>query len=461
MSSRTAAVPSNLLRRCCRCNATAKCLRCSCARSGVSCSRCLPCDAGRCHNRHSQPLRGQSTNAIYTTGSDSNNIPDSISVPSASHVVVSSLPSVSDIMQAKVPTLQHVPKGARAKWAKVLSACLSDVCNNPEDDCTWARVFMAAKCLLYSPPSGHRLHWREILKLVKSRIDRWLAGDLAALWSEAVSGGQSLLKRTGSSRESYQRNHHIRRAKQAVQDGQYRKAIEALSSNGLDPPSSDIQNEMLLKHPQTAPPTLPSGPVPPPISLSESGVLKGARSFPKGSAPGPSGLRPSHIRETVRCPSPDQASQLLTSLTRFVNVMAAGRTPPSIIPHLCGASLLALKKKTGGHQPIAVGEVLRRLVSKCLANQTRDAATSILAPLQLGVGIKGGCEAIVHATSQLRSSPSHNQHWTLMLDFSNAFNSINREAMFVEFRRFLPGLCVGGVLLHSAATPVTGRQQHP
>ena len=121
-------------------------------------------------------------------------------------------------------------------------------------------------------------------------------------------------------------------------------------------------------------------------------------------------------------------------------MMAAGRTPPSIIPHLCGASLLALKKKTGCHRPIAVGEVLRRLVSKCLANQTRDAATSILAPLQLGVGIKGGCEAIVHATSQLRSSPSHNQHWTLMLDFSNAFNSINREAMFVEFRRFLPGL---------------------
>ena len=224
-----------------------------------------------------------------------NNIPDSISVPSASHVVVSSLPSVSDIMQAKVPTLQHVPKGAIDKWAKVFSACLSDVCNNPEDDCTWARVFMAAKCLLYSPPSGHRLRWREILKLVKSRIDRWLAGDLAALWSEAVSGGQSLLKRTGSSRESYQRNHHIRRAKQAVQDGQYRKAIEALSSNGRAPPSSDIQNEMLLKHPQTAPPTLPSGPVPPPITLSESGVLKGARSFPKGSAPGPSGLRPSHI----------------------------------------------------------------------------------------------------------------------------------------------------------------------
>ena len=79
--------------------------------------------------------------------------------------------------------------------------------------------------------------------------------------------------------------------------------INALSSNGLAPPSPDILNEMLQKHPQAAPSSLPSGPVPPSIILSESGVLRGARSFPKGSAPGPSGLRPSHIREAVGCPS--------------------------------------------------------------------------------------------------------------------------------------------------------------
>ena len=29
---------------------------------------------------------------------------------------------------------------------------------------------------------------------------------------------------------------------------------------------------------------------------------------------------------------------------------------------------------------------------------------------------------------------------TLLLDFTNAFNSINRQAMFVEFHRHLPGL---------------------
>ena len=36
--------------RCCRCNGTAKCLRCVCVRSGTPYSRCLPGVSGRCHN---------------------------------------------------------------------------------------------------------------------------------------------------------------------------------------------------------------------------------------------------------------------------------------------------------------------------------------------------------------------------------------------------------------------------
>ena len=72
---------------------------------------------------------------------------------------------------------------------------------------------MLAKCVLASPATGHRLHWREILKLVRSCIDKWLAGDLVA-----------------SSRSSNP-SHHIRRAKQAVQDGQYTKAINPFTGN--------------------------------------------------------------------------------------------------------------------------------------------------------------------------------------------------------------------------------------
>ena len=97
-------------------------------------------------------------------------------------------------------------------------------------------------------------------------------------------------------------------------------------------------------------------------------------------APGPSSLRPSHLREAVACPSPDRAHEMLSALTKFINLLAAGQVPSSIRPYLCGATLLACKKKNGGLHPIAVGEVLRRLVSKCLTLVTGPASLSELAP---------------------------------------------------------------------------------
>ena len=166
---------------------------------------------------------------------------------------------------------------------------------------------------------------------------------------------------------------NARRTRQAVQAGQYSKAIQALASSGLAPPSPNVLQEMLTKHPQAPPPSLPSDPVLPPMDLSESIVSRCVRSFPSGSAPGPSGFRASHLREAVLCPSPSLASQTISILTKFCQLLAKGRTPPFVIPHLCGASLLACHKN-GGLRPIAVGEVLRRLTSKCLSFAARSAA---------------------------------------------------------------------------------------
>ena len=36
-------------------------------------------------------------------------------------------PSLSSVVQAGIPTLQHIPKGARDSWAKVMFGILSSV----------------------------------------------------------------------------------------------------------------------------------------------------------------------------------------------------------------------------------------------------------------------------------------------------------------------------------------------
>ena len=166
------------------------------------------------------------------------------------------------------------------------------------------------------------------------------------------------------------------------------------------------------------------------------------RSFPTGSAPGPSGLRANHLKEAVFYSSPHRASLTLQYLTGVVNLLCAGRAPRAVVPHLCGAYLLPCRKKDGGLRPIAVGEVLRRLTSKCAARAVLSNALQLLSPLQVGVGLPGGCDTILHSVTSIQgdTSISSDHKLTLLVDFSNAFNSIDRATMFHEMRSRLPSL---------------------
>ena len=146
------------------------------------------------------------------------------------------------------------------------------------------------------------------------------------------------------------------RARRAVEAGQYRKAIQALASEGLSFPTLDILDVMLTKHPQSPPPT--TAPAPPSLKIYEESIIRALRSFPGDSAPGPSLLRANHFKKAVFCLSPDMGNTALKALTITVNQLIEGLAPPPGVPHLCGATLLAIKKKVGGHHPITVGEVL-------------------------------------------------------------------------------------------------------
>ena len=53
--------------------------------------------------------------------------------------------------------------------------------------------------------------------------------------------------------------------------------------------------------------------------------------------------------------------------------------------------------------------------------------------------MRGGCEAIVHSLSRVVDEGLPNR-WVLLLDFSNAFNSIDRSTMFREIRDRIPSL---------------------
>ena len=168
------------------------------------------------------------------------------------------------------------------------------------------------------------------------------------------------------------RSSNAKRAKRAAQVGRFSKAVQALGSLGLAPCSESTKNKLLSKHPQATLPTLLPPSTSPLPNITMGVVMKAIKSFPFDTAPGPFdtapgpfGLRATHLKESVLCPTPSYVQSALTSITSFVSLLCSGDIPSEIV---CGASLLGSLIKDGGVRPIAVGEVLCRLVSKCLSS---------------------------------------------------------------------------------------------
>ena len=67
-------------------------------------------------------------------------------------------------------------------------------------------------------------------------------------------------------------------------------------------------------------------------------------------------------------------------------------------------------------------------------------------PLKLSVGVPMvcACEIIVHSVNRVLEDPGIHPvaQGTLLLDFSNAFNSVNREVLFREVSACLPSISV-------------------
>ena len=161
---------------------------------------------------------------------------------------MSCLPSLSEIADfSTVPTLRHVPKGARDSWASLLSDVLALVVDNPSDVDGWSKLLMLPKCILFSPRKSS-IYWREIMHIVRQRIRRWVSGDYCGLWSEVCKVAECFRpsQRKGGGKETSSLHlNNANRARRAVEDGQYRKAIQFLTSDGFASVSDNVYSEMV------------------------------------------------------------------------------------------------------------------------------------------------------------------------------------------------------------------------
>ena len=176
------------------------------------------------------------------------------------------------------------------------------------------------------------------------------------------------------------------------------------------------------------------------VSVTDECIIKATRSFPNGSAGGPDGLRPQHLKDMIAPPDDnDYRNAVRHAFSSFIELVLAGGTISSIRPYFFGANLTALQKKDGGVRPIAVGFTLRRLTAKVAGNKLMEEMGKLLAPRQLGYGVKGGAEAAVIA-ARLYLRDLNPAKAIVKLDFENAFNFIRRDKMMEAVQELAPTL---------------------
>lgn len=110
---------------------------------------------------------------------------------------------------------------------------------------------------------------------------------------------------------------------------------------------------------------------------------------------------------------------------------------PEGLTSFVACCLIALDKDPGV-KPIGIGEALRKIIGKAVATIASDDIHNVVGTQQICAGQISGSEAGVHAMRVIKDEPDSEA--ILMVDASNAFNSLNREAALRNVRVLRPVL---------------------
>ena len=312
----------------------------------------------------------------------------------------------------------------------------------PEAVSLWVLLMIFPRVILPVTPIRNSSDAYSQARIVKERLQRWRRGDYMALWEEAIKLTKPQQKKkkkgAGFQAEQSQEEQNAKRSTRLAQDGQFTRALQALCSSGLAEHSRATLQVMQDKHPAPLhPSTFQLQTDTPQMTFTTAQVVKAISTFRKSSAPGPTGLRAEHLQCVMKTSAPNRVDKIADAVTGVINLMAKGGVPDAVAPFLCGANLFGAVKKDGGVRPIAVGNLLRRITSKCFSFATSDRAAAFLGPLQLGVGIRGGLEAIIHAVRQVVEEGDESLG-VLQVDLINAYNLVDRDSVFQEVQEHFP-----------------------
>jgi hypothetical protein len=171
-----------------------------------------------------------------------------------------------------------------------------------------------------------------------------------------------------------------------------------------------------------------------PLSITMDQVSTQLRRFPKDSACANSGDRVQHHLDLIASGLPYSEA-----LTIYLNLLLGGKAPAEIAPYIGSAHLIPLLKADESICPMAVGEILRRLLSSYCAQSVTAKAKEHLGNGQQGIRKPNAIEIILVGLNRLINDENIDPYTTLaLIDFQNAFCEVKRQCFFDEVYRLFP-----------------------
>ena len=360
-----------------------------------------------------------------------------------------------------VRNICRLPGAVGAAFTEAFCLPLQRLAADFTDEAAWVLLLLIPCLLLGTVPAGglgfiHTLH---------SRLQRFLSGEWEALLAERqelaetrrheqqeraearggggrganregldlATPGQSRLETAGG--ENPEEQTRVARAEALCSVGEFRRAARALEVTAFAADTVETVQKLRDLHPvgDPLPEWVEHFSAEAVFELEEGALRRALKTAGSKSAGGRSGWVYEHLRDGFL--RSEAAFGLLYTLCQRI---ARGDTPALAARALAASRLLAFAKPGGGVRPIAIGEVLARLIGRAIALQTRGALARHLSPHQVGVGVKSGGEQVIH---DLRAFLDVHPNWVVVnVDVSNAFNTLARAPIFEEVRSVLPGL---------------------
>ena len=337
---------------------------------------------------------------------------------------------------------------------------MADSADGSSLECVSMKAVIILQALVLQKPS-RRSKTRDHISHLKRRMELWKAGNINEIQLE----GRCIQERLPKSGKRRDKVVVAKSFQNLMSHGKVNKALRLLSSNSsvgvlsLDDVISDsshtnlprtIREILVEKHPPGKPAStnilLQGSPMPMNSILFENLNAKAIRkvALKTNGAAGLSRLDAHSWRRL--CSSFKSSNDLCTALACVGKRLCTTHVNPDHLSAFVACRLIPLDK-CPGVRPIGIGEVHRRIITKAILVLLKQ---DIAGPLQVCASQESGCETAIYAMRQIFADEE--TEGALLVDATNAFNSINRQAALHNISIMCPPLAQ--ILFNTYQAPV-------